>query len=171
MTGGGSVGGPAPITAAAIVCAPLGGRVLAMTDVPDPVFAEMMLGPGLAVDPPRAERLEVFAPVDGTIRTVLPHAVAIQTEAGHGVLVHLGLNTVEMQGTGFVLSVSKGDVIETGHHLITWSPRDVESSGRSVVTAVVALQAEPEELTLLVEPGDEVAPGDPLYTWTKPQRR
>lgn len=167
--------GPAPggagQTVTATVCAPLGGRVLAMSEVPDPVFADMMLGPGIAVDPPLADRLEVFAPVSGTVRTVLPHAVAIQTDAGHGVLVHLGINTVEMQGTGFVLSVSKGDVIETGQHLITWSPRDVESSGRSVVTAVVALQAEPEQLSPLVTPGDEVVPGDPLYTWARPQRR
>ncbi|HWS57829.1 MAG TPA: PTS glucose transporter subunit IIA [Actinotalea sp.] len=153
---------------AVTVCAPLGGRVLAMADVPDPVFSEQMLGPGLAIDPPLAEQLDVFSPVDGTVRTVLPHAVAVQTDAGHGVLVHLGLNTVEMQGTGFLLAVSKGDVVEVGQHVISWSPRDVDSTGRSVVTAVVALQAEPEELRLLVVPGDEVAAGDPLYVWTRP---
>lgn len=151
------------------VCAPLGGRVLAMSDVPDPVFSEQMLGPGLAIDPPLAEQLDVFAPVDGTVRTVLPHAVAVQTDAGHGVLVHLGLNTVEMQGTGFLLAVSKGDVVEVGNHVISWSPRDVDRTGRSVITAVVALQAEPEQLELLVAPGDQVAAGDPLYRWTKPK--
>lgn len=152
------------------VSAPLGGRVLAMTDVPDPVFADAMLGPGIAIDPPRAERLDVFAPIDGTVRTVLPHAVAIQAPEGYGVLVHLGLNTVEMQGTGFVLSVAKGDVVETGQLVISWSPRDVESTGRSVITAVVALQAEPEELSFVVSPGDEVVPGDALYGWEKPAR-
>lgn len=153
---------------AVTVCAPLAGRVLAMVDVPDPVFSEQMLGPGLAIDPPLAPQLDVFAPVDGTVRTVLPHAVAVQTDAGHGVLVHLGLNTVEMQGTGFLLAVSKGDVVETGQHVISWSPRDVDSTGRSVITAVVALQAEPEQLELLVAPGDQVAAGDPLYVWTRP---
>ena len=152
------------------VAAPLGGRVLAMAEVPDPVFSEAMLGPGLAIDPPRADRLDVFAPIDGIVRTVLPHAVAIQSPEGHGVLVHLGLNTVEMQGTGFVLSVAKGDQVETGQLVISWSPRDVESSGRSVVTAVVALQAEPEELAFLVSPGDEAVAGTPLYVWTRPSR-
>jgi PTS system N-acetylglucosamine-specific IIA component len=96
---------------------------------------------------------------------VLPHAVSVQAPEGHGVLVHLGLNTVEMQGTGFVLSVAKGDVVEAGHLVISWSPKDVEKTGRSVITAVVALQAEPEQLELLAQPGDEVAVGDPLYVW------
>jgi len=150
------------------VGAPLAGRVLAMTEVPDPVFSEQMLGPGLAIDPPRAERLDVFAPITGTVRTVLPHAVAIQAESGHGVLVHLGLNTVEMQGTGFILYVAKGEVVEAGQPVISWSPRDVENTGRSVVTAVVALQAEPEELEFLTEPGADVQEGTPLYVWTRP---
>jgi PTS system N-acetylglucosamine-specific IIA component len=152
------------------VCAPLAGRVLAMADVPDPVFSDFMLGPGLAIDPPRAERLDVFSPIDGTVRTVLPHAVAVQAPAGYGVLVHLGLNTVEMQGTGFVLSVAKGDVVETGHLLISWSPRDVESTGRSVITAVVALQAERDQLEIIARPGDDVEVGDPLYAWDDPAR-
>jgi sugar PTS system EIIA component len=152
------------------VAAPLAGRVLAMSEVPDPVFSEAMLGPGMAIDPPRAERLDVFSPIDGIVRTVLPHAVAIQSPEGHGVLVHLGLNTVEMQGTGFVLSVAKGDEVEVGQLVISWSPRDVESSGRSVITAVVALQAEPDELSFLASPGEQAAVGTPLYVWSKAAR-
>lgn len=156
------------MSATVTVQAPIAGRVLAMTDVPDPVFSELMLGPGLAVDPPKVPRLDVYAPVDGTVRTVLPHAVAIQTPAGHGVLVHLGLDRVDMEGTDFVLSVATGDVVEAGQHVISWSPRGAEHDRRSVVTAVVALQAEPDQLDLLASPQDDVGVGDPLYTWTKP---
>lgn len=149
------------------VFAPIAGRVVAMSEVPDPVFSEVMLGPGVAIDPPPADQLDVYAPIAGTVRTVLAHAVAVQSDAGHGVLVHLGLDTVEMAGTGFVLSVAKGEAVDVGHLVITWSPRDVGSSGRSAITAVVALQAEPEQLEILVSPGDEVQVGDALYRWTK----
>jgi PTS system glucose-specific IIA component len=150
------------------VRAPIAGRVVAMSDVPDPVFAEAMLGPGLAIDPALTERQDVIAPVDGTVRTVLPHAVAVQTAAGHAVLVHLGLDTVELHGVGFVLGVSKGDEVSAGEMVISWSPKGVADMGHSVVTAVVALEAEPEALTMLAGPGDEVKPGDPLFEWERP---
>lgn len=150
------------------VNAPLAGRVVPMNEVPDPVFAEAMLGPGLAIDPAPVEKSDVVAPVDGTVRTVLPHAVSVQTAQGHAVLVHLGLDTVELRGAGFLLGVAKGDQVESGDHVISWSPQEVAAMGHSVVTAVVALEAEPESLTFLAQPGDEVGPGDPLYEWTKP---
>jgi PTS system glucose-specific IIA component len=149
------------------VHAPIAGRVLSMADVPDPVFAESMLGPGVAIEPALVERADVLAPVDGTVRTVLPHAVAVQTAEGHAVLVHLGLDTVELHGAGFVLSCTKGDTVSRGEQVISWSPREVADMGHSVVTAVVALEAEPQALTLLVQAGDEVKPGDALFEWTR----
>jgi PTS system glucose-specific IIA component len=152
------------------VLAPLAGRVVAMSAVPDPVFAESMLGPGLAIDPALVERADVLAPVDGIIRTVLPHAVAVQTQEGHAVLVHLGLDTVELQGVGFLLGVAKGDQVDAGQLVISWSPKDIADKGHNVVTAVVALEADAGELTMLAKPGDEVRPGDPLFEWDKPAK-
>lgn len=149
------------------VCAPIAGRVLPMGEVPDPVFAEAMLGPGVAIEPALVQSADVLAPVEGTIRTVLPHAVAVQTAQGHAVLVHLGLDTVELHGAGFVLSVSKGETVSSGEVVITWSPQEVSDMGHSVITAVVALEAEAESLNHLVQPGDDVKPGDPLFEWTR----
>lgn len=150
------------------VRAPLAGRVVAMSAVPDPVFAESMLGPGLAIDPELVEKADVQAPVDGIVRTVLPHAVAVQTADGHAVLVHLGLDTVQLQGVGFLLGVAKGDEVDAGQLVISWSPRDIAAGGHNVVTAVVALEADAGELTMLAKPGDEVHAGDPLFSWDKP---
>jgi PTS system glucose-specific IIA component len=150
------------------VRAPIAGRVLRMADVPDPVFADAMLGPGLGIDPAIVEKADVVAPVGGTVRTVLPHAVAVQTPEGHAVLVHLGLDTVELHGAGFLLGVAKGDVVDAGELVISWSPQEVAAMGHSVVTAVVALEAEPESLTFLAQPGDEVSQGDPLFEWERP---
>lgn len=149
------------------VLAPLAGRVIAMSDVPDPVFGESMLGPGLAIEPALVEKADVIAPVAGIVRTVLPHAVAVQTDDGHAVLVHLGLDTVELRGAGFLLAVAKGERVDAGELVISWSPREVSDMGHSVVTAVVALEAEPEALTFHAQPGQQVAVGDPLFDWTR----
>ncbi len=150
------------------VRAPLAGRVMPMAQVPDPVFAESMLGTGVAIDPAVVPTSDVVAPVSGTVRTVLPHAVAVQTDDGHAVLVHLGLDTVELRGAGFLLAVAKGEKVQAGDHVISWSPAEVAAMGHSVVTAVVALEAEPEALTLLAQPGQEVSQGDPLFEWVRP---
>ena len=152
------------------VRAPIAGRVVPMSAVSDPVFAEAMLGPGLGIDPARVPQADVGAPVEGVVRTALPHAVAVQTPLGHAVLVHLGLDLAELRGAGFLVGVSKGDHVELGQLLVSWSPSDIAAAGHAVVTAVVALEAEPAELSFLVEPGDEVAPGDPLFTWDRSER-
>jgi glucose-specific phosphotransferase system IIA component len=152
------------------VLAPIAGRVVAMSAVPDPVFAESMLGPGLAIDPALVDKADVLSPVDGIVRTVLPHAVAVQTADGHAVLVHLGLDTVELHGVGFVLGVAKGAPVDVGQMVISWSPKEIAAKGHNVVTAVVALEADPGELTMLAKPGDEVSPGDPLFEWDKPPK-
>jgi PTS system glucose-specific IIA component len=148
-----------------IVYAPLDGRVLAMSDVPDPVFSEAMLGPGIAIDPVARDRVDVASPVNGTVRTVFPHALAVQTAQGLGVLVHLGFETADLHGDGFVVSVTAGDVVEIGQVAISWSPRSVALTGRSAITTIVALQAAPEDLTLLVKPGARVRVGEPLFDW------
>ena len=147
------------------VLAPIAGRVVAMSEATDPVFAEAMLGPGLGIQPALVAQADVGAPVAGTVRTVLPHAVSVQTAQGRAVLVHLGLDLAQLRGAGFLVGVSKGDEVEPGQLLISWSPRDIAASGHAVITAVVALQADAAELRMLAQPGDEVAPGDPLFYW------
>jgi PTS system N-acetylglucosamine-specific IIA component len=143
---------------------PVAGKVLALSDVPDPVFSGGIMGPGLGVYP-SDDALEAFAPVSGTIAKIHPHAFVIETEGGRGVLVHLGLNTVEMNGEGFTVWAADGDHVEAGQRLISWDPAAVRDSGRSPVVPVVAMQADPTQVEFLAEPGFQIAVGAPLLMW------
>src|SRR5690242_16266541 len=95
------------------VLAPVAGRAVPMEQVPDPVFAQLMTGPGAAVDPPRAV-VDVVAPVDGKVFKLFPHAFIILTGEGVAVLVHLGLDTVQLNGEGFTTHVREGDAVTAG---------------------------------------------------------
>ncbi|KOG32363.1 PTS sugar transporter subunit IIA [Streptomyces resistomycificus] len=145
------------------VTSPLAGRAIALAAVPDPVFSGAMVGPGTAIDPVR-EPSEAVAPVDGVIVSLHPHAFVVVDEAGHGVLTHLGIDTVQLNGQGFELLVSKGDTVTRGQSVVRWNPADVEAAGKSPVCPVVALEATAEALSELREDGD-VKSGDALFLW------
>jgi PTS system glucose-specific IIA component len=95
------------------VFAPVEGRALPLSEVPDPVFSQGMVGYGAAVDPPH-QVIYAVAPVSGKILKLLPHAYVIMTPDNVGVLVHLGLDTVQLNGEGFTAHVAQGDTVEAG---------------------------------------------------------
>jgi sugar PTS system EIIA component len=147
------------------VLAPLPGRVMPLQDVPDPVFSGSIVGPGVAVDPPR-ERVDAVSPIDGRLVKLHPHAfvvVAVMPEGGAGVLVHLGIDTVKLHGEGFTLYVDEGADVTAGQKIVGWDPAEVEAGGRSPVCPVVALDAKAEALSDLAEPGD-IETGAHLFT-------
>jgi len=146
------------------VLSPLAGHVIALEDVPDPVFADAMVGPGLAVDPLR-EPTDVVAPVGGKLVKLHPHAFVIVTDSGTGVLVHLGIDTVELKGEGFTLRVEEGSTLTAGQTIVSWDPAEIEAGGRSPICPVVALEAKPEQLSDMAQPG-VVQAGSPLFTWS-----
>lgn len=147
------------------VLAPVAGTVRAMAQVPDPVFAGEIVGPGLAIDPSRDGVVEAIAPVAGKILKLHPHAYVILAEGSRGALVHLGLDTVQLGGVGFTLHVAEGDTVAAGDVVVSWTPADVEAGGRSPMCPVVALEGKAESVTGLVEPGTVVRAGDPLFEW------
>lgn len=147
------------------VLAPVPGRALAMVDVPDPVFSGAMVGPGTAIDPLR-QPVDAVAPVSGTIVKLHPHAFVVTTADGAGVLVHLGIDTVQLKGEGFELLAAEGDTIEAGAPIVRWDPATVEAGGRSPISPVVALDAPADALTDLRESGD-VQAGDPIFAWQR----
>jgi PTS system glucose-specific IIA component len=153
---------PLPLT----VLAPMSGIVRAMSEVPDPVFAGEIVGPGLAIDPSRDAVVTAIAPVAGKIVKLHPHAYVIVDEDTRGALVHLGLDTVQLGGEGFTLHVAEGDTVAAGDAVVSWTPADVEAGGRSPMCPVVALEARPEAFTPLVTPGSTVRAGEPLFLWT-----
>ncbi|QFU88727.1 PTS glucose transporter subunit IIA [Amycolatopsis sp. YIM 10] len=145
------------------ILSPVAGRTVPMSEVPDQVFAQAMVGPGIAVQP-SGGRADAVSPVDGTVVTLHPHAFVVATESGRGVLVHLGIDTVQQKGEGFTLHVVKGESVRAGQPLISWDPEAVTAAGYSAVVPVVALDAPAEALSALTT-GTEVTEGDALFTW------
>ncbi|NLE72248.1 MAG: PTS glucose transporter subunit IIA [Actinomycetales bacterium] len=147
------------------VRAPVAGVVVAMADVPDPVFGAQLVGPGVAIDPVRDGDVDVVAPIDGTLVKVHPHAFVVAASDGRAALVHLGLDTVQLGGEGFTLRAAEGDAVRAGDVVVTWRPADVEAGGRSPVCPVVALDAPAEQVAAVPAVGARVGAGEPLLTW------
>jgi PTS system N-acetylglucosamine-specific IIA component len=145
------------------VTSPLAGRAIGLAAVPDPVFSGAMVGPGTAVDPVR-EPSEAVSPVDGIIVSLHPHAFVVVDEQGHGVLTHLGIDTVQLNGEGFELLVNKGDTVTRGQGIVRWDPVAVEEAGKSPICPIVALEATAESLSDVREDGD-VKVGEALFGW------
>jgi PTS system glucose-specific IIA component len=150
-----------------VVDAPLAGQVVALADVPDPVFAGLVVGAGVAVEPEDgATEVVVVSPVAGRVMKVHPHAFVLLDEAGAGVLVHLGIDTVRLEGEGFAVHVADGDEVERGARMITWDPTAVRRAGYSAVCPVVVMQSKPDDVEPAVAVGTSAVVGEPLFTWT-----
>ncbi|MDA0567266.1 PTS glucose transporter subunit IIA [Streptomonospora sp. S1-112] len=144
------------------VLTPVPGTAVAMSEVDDPVFAQGMVGPGVAVRPaPRPQ--EAVAPIAGRVVKLHPHAFLVLGEGGRGVLVHLGIDTVKLDGAGFATLVEEGAEVEPGTPVIRWDPAEVERQGMSAIVPVVALEARADAVA---DPAaGEVAAGDTLFRW------
>ncbi len=128
-----------------------------------------MVGPGWAVLPDhgRADRGSVaVAPVAGTLVTLHPHAFVVLTASGRGVLVHLGIDTVQLRGAGFTVHAAVGTVLAVGDPVVSWSPHDVVAGGRSAVVPVVALDAQRSALRAAAVAGTRLDAGQPLFAWS-----
>lgn len=120
------------------VLAPVGGRAVPLADVPDPVFSAGMVGYGAAVDPPH-QVVDAVAPVSGRLLKLMPHAYVVMTPDNVGVLVHLGLDTVQLKGDGFTAHLSQGDEVTVGQVVITYDVASVVAKGLSPIVPVVVM--------------------------------
>lgn len=150
---------------AVTVHAPLAGVVRALGDVPDPVFAAAMVGPGVAVEPSGGGPVTATAPVSGVLTTLHPHAFVVVTDDGRGVLVHLGIDTVQLHGAGFTVHAQRHQRGRQGEAVVSWRPTAVAAGGRSPLCPVIALDAGSGAVTGLVAPSSTVAGGAPLLRW------
>lgn len=137
----------APATGRLTVLSPLGGSLVPLSDVPDATFAKGMVGYGLAIDPPR-EVVDVLAPVTGKILTLWPHAFALQTTDGVGVLVHLGIDTVQLEGAGFSAYAAEGDQVEVGQPILRYDVPAIEAAGRDPVVPVIIVDRKADTVVL-----------------------
>ena len=144
------------------ILSPVAGRAMPITEVPDPVFAGLMVGPGVGIDPVR-EAGTAVAPISGTIVKLHPHAYVISGDSG-SVLVHLGIDTVQLKGEGFTLHAAEGATVNAGDAIVSWDPAAVEAGGKSPAVPVVALEGSADALSAVVDSG-EVAAGDVVFLW------
>lgn len=147
------------------ILSPVAGRLMNLEATGDPVFASRALGEGVGVVPETAGETAVLAPVSGTLKTVARtgHAFGIKTDDGIEVLVHVGIDTVNMDGEGFVVAVGKGERIAAGEPLATVDFGKVAAAGHSVVVVVTVVNAaELTVVTPLIGDCKTVSAGSPI---------
>jgi sugar PTS system EIIA component len=118
------------------IVAPLSGKIVSIEEVPDPTFAQKMMGDGIAIEPIEGV---VVSPVDGEIVQFFhtKHAIGIQSQAGAEILIHVGLETVSMNGEGFEGHVKVGDKVKAGDKLLSFDLDLIKEKAASTVTPIV----------------------------------
>lgn len=118
------------------ILAPMTGRIITLSEVPDPIFAEKILGDGLAIIP---EEGDVVSPVDGVVSKVAEtgHAYEFTTEEGVVILVHVGLETVALNGACFKMHAKEGDKVKAGDLIAETDLSLIKETGRSSITPVL----------------------------------
>jgi sugar PTS system EIIA component len=116
--------------------APLNGKVIDVTEVPDPVFSQKMMGEGVAFEPIDGQ---VVSPVDGEVIQLFhtKHAIGIQTKSGLEILIHIGLETVALNGEGFEAFVQVGDKVKRGDKLISFDLDFIKEKAASIITPMI----------------------------------
>lgn len=126
---------------------PVAGTVIPLSDVPDAMFAEGAMGPGVAIDPTGNT---VVAPANATVATLFPtgHAIGLVLEDGTELLIHVGIDTVGLKGDGFTPLVKAGDTVMAGDPLLTFDPAKIRAAGLSPITPVIVLNDEKATVVL-----------------------
>ncbi|MDL5041955.1 MULTISPECIES: PTS sugar transporter subunit IIA [Heyndrickxia] len=116
--------------------APMSGKVVQIEDVPDEVFSRKMIGDGIAIEPDEGV---VVSPVDGEVVQFFPtkHAVGLKTKSGLEILIHIGMETVALNGEGFEGFVQQGDRVKAGDKLVTFNLEQIRERAESIISPVV----------------------------------
>jgi glucose-specific phosphotransferase system IIA component len=119
-----------------IILSPIEGETHSITEVNDPTFSEKILGDGIAIMPTKGE---VIAPVDGTIAILFGtnHAISIVSEQGTEILIHIGLDTINLKGEYFRPFVKANDKVKTGDLLLTFDIEKIKAAGYDLITPIV----------------------------------
>ncbi|RYR83973.1 PTS glucose transporter subunit IIA [Staphylococcus pseudintermedius] len=118
------------------VYAPMTGEYVKIEDIPDPVFAQKMMGDGFGIRPTEGK---VVSPITGVVDNVFPtkHAIGLKADNGLEVLVHIGLDTVQLNGEGFETLVNSGDTVKVGDPLVTFDVDHIDQHAKSIVSPVI----------------------------------
>ncbi len=136
-----------------VIYCPLKGEGIELEKVNDPTFAQGLLGQGFAVNPKEGK---VVAPFDGKIATLFPtkHAIGIVSNDGLEVLIHIGLNTVELNGKYYETYVKEGDVVSIGQTLVTFNIDKINKAGYETITPVLVTNSDDYEKVSVIKTGD-----------------
>ncbi|MGM0900560.1 MAG: beta-glucoside-specific PTS transporter subunit IIABC [Bacillota bacterium] len=142
------------------ISSPMKGEITPLASIKDKVFASGAIGRGVAIEPSEGK---LFSPVSGTVSALLPsnHAVGIEADGGEKVLLHIGMDTVELGGKYFTAHISQGDRVEKGQLLIEFDIDGIKSAGYLLTTPVVVTNHDEYKEITTTETG-QVNPGDPL---------
>lgn len=145
-----------------MVLAPMKGKVLPLVEVKDDAFAQGALGKGVAIDPLDGV---VVSPVSGVVTTLFPtlHAIGLTSDSGVEVLIHIGLDTVQLQGKHFSAKVAQGDVVSQGQSLIEFDKKAIEADGYSLVTPIIITNSS-SLLDVIETTQSDIRRGDDLIT-------
>jgi glucose-specific phosphotransferase system IIA component len=145
------------------VLAPVAGRVVALSEVPDPVFSQGTVGFGAAIDPPH-EVVDAVAPVSGKLLKLMPHAYIVLTVDNVGVLVHLGLDTVALNGAGFTTHLQQGEQVSVGQVIITYDIPAIIAKGLNPIVPVVVMdEREAANIAVSALAGAAITAGADLF--------
>lgn len=131
---------------------PLEGEIVPLDVVPDPVFSQKMIGDGFAIIPTNGS---VVSPVDGEVISVFPtkHAVSIKSNGGREILIHVGLETVGLNGEGFTAFVSDGQSVQKGQKLLEADFQAIKDKVPSIITPVIFTNLAENERVVIEEQG------------------
>lgn len=146
------------------IASPVSGTVVPLTEVPDPTFAQGILGPGAAVQPSEGR---IVAPANGTVDMMFDtgHAVSMTTSEGAELLIHVGIDTVQLEGKHYKACCKAGQQVKKGDVLIEFDPAAIKAEGYQIVTPI--LVCNPDAFTVEPAASGAVAAGDALLTLKK----
>lgn len=145
-----------------IVHAPLTGEVTPLSEVPDQVFSEKMMGDGIAIKPSQGE---VRAPFNGKVQMIFPtkHAIGLVSDSGLELLIHIGLDTVKLNGEDFTLHVEEGQEVKQGDLLINFDLDYIRNHAKSDITPIIVTQGNITNLDFKQGEHDNISFGDQLF--------
>ncbi len=145
-----------------IVHAPLTGEVTPLSEVPDQVFSEKMMGDGIAIKPSQGE---VRAPFNGKVQMIFPtkHAIGLVSDSGLELLIHIGLDTVKLNGEGFTLYVEEGQEVKQGDLLINFDLDYIRNHAKSDITPIIVTQGNITNLDFKQGEHGNISFGDQLF--------
>lgn len=148
-----------------MIGAPIEGKLVSINEVSDPTFGEEIIGKGAAIIP---SANQVYAPVNGKVATVFPtgHAIALVADDGEEILIHIGLDTVKLNGEHFTIHVQEEQAVKKGDLLLEADIEKIKAAGYDVITPIVVCNSDEYAQIQAEKPGN-VKPGDDILRLQK----